>query len=125
MLVGLEGSLTPASLMAWTRLYRVVGIAGLRRAGVLLDHRELGAVSILPLRRDGIFVQESLFFHISRCKRLHIKTKKSNPSCQARFRFAPQDSRTTRGDLKIICRGVSCPSSCSSISSIAAWAIAS
>ena len=39
--------------------------------------------------------------------------------------FAPQDSRTIRGVSKVICRGVSCPSSCSNISSIAAWAIAS
>ena len=39
--------------------------------------------------------------------------------------FAPQDSRTISDDFKVICRGVFCPSSCSSINSIAASAIAS
>lgn len=94
MLAGLDGWLTPVSLMARTRLYRVVGIAGLLRAGVLLGHRELGAVPILPLRRDSIFVQESLFFHSSRCKRLQmqalvLKAKKIKPLMSSTFSLRP------------------------------------
>ena len=39
--------------------------------------------------------------------------------------FAPQDSRTISDDFKVICLSVFCPSSCSSINSITASAIAS